>query len=235
MRQGFLRNHRVGELMIQSTVHGMIFDCDGVLIDSRNANITYYNSLLSVVGRPPMTPAQEEYVHMASEQQAIEHILTPEEVERYDDIAAHVPYGQVVLPLLELQPGAEEVLLWLKSRGIRLALHTNRSAGVWHVLDKFSFRHMFDPVMSVDKVAPKPSPEGVLRVLDAWKLAPRQVVFVGDSLVDALAAAGGGVPFVSFGTPDLPHAVACVRSFWQLRSWFLEQPAESADGGITSG
>lgn len=37
---------------------GLIFDCDGVMVDSRDVNIGYYNLLLREVGKPPITPEQ---------------------------------------------------------------------------------------------------------------------------------------------------------------------------------
>ena len=40
---------------------GVIFDCDGVLLDSRESNSIFYNRVLAVFGLPPMTPEQEKY------------------------------------------------------------------------------------------------------------------------------------------------------------------------------
>ena len=200
-------------------IRGVIFDCDGVLIDSRSANITYYNKLLEAVGRPPMSPAQEEFVHMASERQAVAHILPPDAVACYDQVAAKVPYKQVVLPLLTLESGVRETLLWLRASGVRLAVHTNRGSGMWDLLEKFALREVFDPVMTVELVAPKPSSEGVRRILDAWNMGPDAVVFVGDSLADARAAAGESVPFVAFKNPEL-QACANSAGFQELREMF---------------
>lgn len=53
-------------------VTGLIFDCDGVLVDSKDANIGYYNRLLAEFGRPPMPESFVDYVQMASVNQAFE-------------------------------------------------------------------------------------------------------------------------------------------------------------------
>ena len=37
-------------------LRGVIFDCDGVIIDSKEANTTFYNSVLHHFGLPSMTP-----------------------------------------------------------------------------------------------------------------------------------------------------------------------------------
>jgi len=207
-----------------SPLQGVIFDCDGVLIDSREANLAYYNRLLLAAGCAPMTREQEDFVHMASERQAVEHILSPEAMARYYELAAKAPYWEVVLPLLRLEDGVEAVLARLRQRGLRLAVHTNRGAGMWRVLDAFALRGMFDPVMTVVQAAPKPSPEGVLRILEAWGLPPAAVMFVGDSEADAAAARDAGVPLIAFKNPALRTAVAHAASFAELESVLSAAP-----------
>ncbi|WP_366912885.1 HAD hydrolase-like protein, partial [uncultured Desulfovibrio sp.] len=54
---------------------GVIFDCDGVMINSRAANEQFYNRVLAYFDLPPMTPEQEAYSFMATAGQALRHIL----------------------------------------------------------------------------------------------------------------------------------------------------------------
>lgn len=198
-------------------LRGLIFDCDGVLIDSSAANVGYYNLLLRELGKPPMTKEQEAYTQMASALEAVRHIMTPAELELVPKIVERFPYRDVALPLLELEPGVRELLDYLRAKGLRLAVHTNRGAGMWDVLDKFGLRRLFRPVITVSDVPPKPAPDGVLRVLDAWKAAPDMVGFVGDSATDAGAAHGAGVPLIAFRNQRLPAAVH-VDSFAELEN-----------------
>ena len=39
---------------------GVIFDCDGVLVDSRDANRMYYNLIREGIGMLPITPEEED-------------------------------------------------------------------------------------------------------------------------------------------------------------------------------
>jgi phosphoglycolate phosphatase-like HAD superfamily hydrolase len=39
------------------------FDCDGVLFDSREANIAFYNAILEQFGMPRLSPAATDFVH----------------------------------------------------------------------------------------------------------------------------------------------------------------------------
>lgn len=197
-------------------IRGLIFDCDGVLVDSRAANIGYYNLLLRELGKPPLTKAQEDYAQMATSQQAIEQVLTPEELQRAAVISTRYPYDAVSLPLLKAEPGLMDMVSWLQKRGVRLGIHTNRGGGVWKVLDNIALRHAFDPVMTVEVAAPKPSPDGALRILEAWGLPASQVAFVGDSETDAGAAAGAGIQLIAYASADLPTPVH-VNSFFELQ------------------
>ena len=53
----------------------IIFDCDGVLFDSRKANQSFYNHLLEHFGKPPMTEADLSYVHMHTAGESITYLF----------------------------------------------------------------------------------------------------------------------------------------------------------------
>lgn len=199
-----------------SGVAGLIFDCDGVLVDSKDANIGYYNRLLAEFGHPPMPESVTDYVQMATAGQAFDLLFTDEERKKLPEVAGRIPYREFSLPRLRLEPGVRELLEWLRERGVRMGVHTNRGSGMWDVLDMFCLRDMFDPVMTVDVVTPKPSPEGVTRILGEWDVPERSVGFIGDSATDAGAAGGGGVPFIAYRNAALDAAVH-VEDFTRLR------------------
>jgi len=195
---------------------GVIFDCDGVMIDSRSANIGYYNLLLKILGKPPLTKEQEDYAQMATARQAVEQVMTEDELARLPDICARYPYKENTLPTLRLEPYFAEFARWLKGQGVRLAVHTNRGGGVWDVLDHFGISGLFDIVMNVQLARPKPDPDGVDRIVWEWGLKPEEICFVGDSDTDMGAANGAGVPFVAYKNPRLA-AVWHTGSFLELK------------------
>ncbi len=53
----------------------IIYDCDGVLIDSRESNRAFYNHILARFGLPPLTEAQLEVVHVSTAQGAIDYLF----------------------------------------------------------------------------------------------------------------------------------------------------------------
>ena len=79
----------------------IVFDCDGVLFDSKMSNRQFYNHLLEHFGKPPMTEAELEYVHIHNTVDAIAHIFRhyPEqdlaEVDRFRLACDYTPFLQV--------------------------------------------------------------------------------------------------------------------------------------------
>ena len=45
-------------------IAGIVFDCDGVLFESRAANLAYYNTILEAFGAPPVDPGDGKRAHL---------------------------------------------------------------------------------------------------------------------------------------------------------------------------
>ena len=198
---------------------GVIFDCDGVMIDSREANNTFYNKVLAFFGLPPMTREQEEYCFMATGKQALLHIVPPKLHGQIGYVVSNVViYDRDIVPLLRLRPGFTSFIDNLRSRGVRMAVHTNRTLhGIQTVLDIFSLPSYFSPVVAADTAAPKPSSEGVFRICEDWDCMPRSVLFVGDSGHDKAAAEGAGAVFAAMGGSELQGQISA-ENFEELRT-----------------
>lgn len=216
---------------LPARLSGVIFDCDGVMIDSRAANAFYYNRILEEMGLPPLTPAQEAYTYMSTVREALEHI-TPESLRhRLPEICGNtVNYLRDVMPMVQLEEGFMEFVHMLHGRGVRCAVHTNRSSGMVDVLNTFALHAYFDPVVTANIVRPKPAPDGVEYVLTQWAMPAREVFFVGDSAHDAHSAHAGGVAFVAYRNPDLPSTLS-VASYSELFEALQTGPFATCDTG----
>lgn len=197
---------------------GLIYDCDGVMIDSRSANTLFYNRVLAYFGLAPMTPEQEQYSFKATGMQALQAILPP----RLHPEIAYVVHNEVIyerdiVPLLKLMPGFTDFVLEMNCLGFKQAMCTNRTdAGFEDVLTFFSFPRLFDPIMTVTKVEPKPSPAGALAICRAWEVQPEDVLFVGDSSHDQDAAGAAGIPFAAFNAINC-QGVLTAQTWPELR------------------
>ena len=203
---------RIAPEIFPQGLAGVVFDCDGVMIDSREANRAFYNGVLDVLGLPAMGPEEESYAFMATAMEALRRMVPEARHGEIMDAVNRVDYGRTVLPLIRLMPGFVPFIEALHAKDSRLAIDTNRTdVGIERVLDFFSLPPYFEPVISASCARPKPSPEGPELILRAWGAAPGQALFVGDSENDRLAARGAGMVFAGLGglegdltAPDFP-------------------------------
>ena len=179
------------------------FDCDGVMFDSREANRAYYNHMLEKANLPTMTPEQMEYVHMHTVDESMRFLITDtalrEEIQAYRRQLGYLPF----LKHMQMEPDLVPLLERLRPR-YKTAVATNRTDTMARVLDENGIAHLFDLVVTALDVAfPKPHPEALNKVAAAFSAAPHEVLYVGDSKVDELAARAASMPFVAYANPSL--------------------------------
>jgi len=182
----------------------IVFDCDGVLFDTEAANRAYYNHILKHFGKPVMTTAQFAYAHQHTLNEAIAHLFGNEE-----SIAAVHAYRQKMdydrfLKLLRIEPYLVPLLSKIRP-GLKTAIATNRSDTMDRLLAEFNLTEQFDLVVtSFDIPRPKPHPDSLLKILSHFNIVAHQALYVGDSQVDAEAAAAAEIPFVAYCNEILP-------------------------------
>lgn len=184
-----------------SRIEGIIFDCDGVLFESRNANLAYYNRILEKFSYPPVTPEQKEQAHLchtASSPNVLAELVAPEHLQPALNFAATLDYREFI-PDLTPEPHLEYVLDKLSAR-YPLAIATNRGTSVDAILGHFGFGAFFNVIVTSRDVArPKPAPDMLLLASEQLGFAPQSCLFVGDSELDQQAASGAQVRFVGYG------------------------------------
>jgi phosphoglycolate phosphatase len=179
------------------------FDCDGVLFDSQQANIAFYNAILAHFDRPPLSPEAVDYIHSHTVGESLEHIF-----KGYLDLATVLDFARSFdyspfIPMMLEEPFLREFLQFLRP-GCYLALATNRTTTTQAVLTYHGLTNDFDMVVSAKDVScPKPHPESFVRILEYFRLSPREAIYIGDSSVDEQFAANAGVPFVAYRNPGL--------------------------------
>ncbi len=60
--------------MTAGRIKAVIFDCDGVMFDTTDANAAYYNRILAHFNRPVLTPEQFAYCHMHTVDNALRYL-----------------------------------------------------------------------------------------------------------------------------------------------------------------
>ncbi len=203
-------------------------DCDGVLFDSREANIQFYSHIMEKIGRPPVRADQHEFIHMHPVRQSLVYLIG-NEGEDFDRAYAYFrkidfsPFNGYLQP----EPGLFEFLKLAQSR-YRTALATNRTVSTLELLKLYGLDTYFDLVVSASDVQnPKPHPEIMERILTQFRVLPDHVVYIGDSKVDEVLAKATGVRFVGYKNPAL-DADLHITHFNELNFLFPGSPSASA-------
>ena len=109
---------------------GIIFDCDGVLIDSRDANIAYYNYLRNYVGLPPLPENMHDFVQAGTVNEVLDVIIPKPLRPLMRDAVRKLSYRDEIMPHITHFPGLHAVLDLCKAAGIPMGIDTNRRDGM---------------------------------------------------------------------------------------------------------
>jgi phosphoglycolate phosphatase len=184
----------------------IIYDCDGVLIDSSLANQAFYSHILEHFSHAALTPEQWDHIKPLAAPDALIHLFQDSPwlaaAQDYQNTVDNAPF----LPLIQAEPHLHETLTRLRPR-YRLAVATNRGKSLAAVLAHLGLTEFFEiTVSSLDVTHPKPHPECINRILDHFGAAPDQTCYIGDSGLDREVAQRAGVCFIAYRNPALPAA-----------------------------
>ena len=178
----------------------VIFDCDGVMFDSKNANKNYYNNILAELGHPPMTAEELEFVHIHNVMESVKYLLRhyPNDIKKAEKYRANLNY-QPFLQYMHQEPDLVEFLEYLASKGVEAAISTSRTNTMQDILDLFNLGQHFGKVMTTSDVAnPKPHPEALEVILAHYQMTADQAIYIGDSIVDRQHSDGVNMRLVAF-------------------------------------
>ncbi|THB69104.1 MAG: HAD family hydrolase [Desulfovibrio sp.] len=181
----------------------IIFDLDGVLIDSWDATMFFYEQARNSLGLGALTPEEQAVAFTSPVAEAVEQLFPREKRVQAMQALCSVT-EQEVRARIRPMPGAKECLALLKEMGVSLAVNTNGGREAVQTLREMDLLGFVDLVVSAEDVQrPKPDPQGLERILEQLGISRGHSVFIGDSVVDAATALAGGVRFWAFGNDQL--------------------------------
>lgn len=215
-------------------IRAVVFDVDGTLFDTLPSLVAAANDVLVKAGlrevpmvllRSALSEGLRPMFREALALQATAPDGNPAQLE--EDYLAH--YSQRWLAAAPLFDRAPETLATLKSQGLKLGICTNRDRrSTDALLASAALAGSFDVIVGLgDAPSPKPAADPLLRVLQQLELPPSQVLFVGDSVMDARCAQAAQVRFAAHlagyaGQPaDLLPQVMGFDAYDQLTQWVL--------------
>jgi HAD superfamily hydrolase (TIGR01509 family) len=204
---------------------GVIFDLDGVLVDTGWAHRQAWYDLAKEEG----LAMSDEFFRRTFGMQnaAILPMLRPgicaDEVERLSEWKEQ-RYRNLVQERLELAEGAEALLRDLKRHGFRLAIGSSAPPENLDVFwNRLSLDNYFDArVTKEETTESKPSPQTFLKAAQKLGLPPTCCAVVEDAVQGVQAARAAGMPVIAVTTTrsreDLAQADRIVDSLSRLRA-----------------
>ncbi|MFX1366378.1 MAG: HAD family hydrolase [Promethearchaeota archaeon] len=91
-----------------------------------------------------------------------------------------------------------DTLISKLAKSKKLAILTNnKSEYAEEILAKFDLSDFFNTIIGFNDVSEvKPSPEGILKIVNKWKLKPKEVIFIGDMTTDIDAGKAADVTMI---------------------------------------
>ncbi len=208
-----------------------VFDFDGTLFDATGAIVHSFNAALRHHARPELPP--ESILRKIGRPlyemfPALVPDIGTDEVNGYID-AYREAFGPVCVRMTRPLPGLDTALDFLRRRGVRLAIATNRSArGARAILEGFGYGDAFEVIIALEDVEHvKPHPQPVLRACAGLMADPARAAMVGDTPDDMLAARAAGAFAVGVLTGVHDRAAlgaagahAVLENIGQLPAWW---------------
>jgi len=204
-------------------IRAILFDMDGVLIDSMEANYFHFNSLLKHFGKRELDFGEYKKSHWGTHiHDDIKRIFGRISNEKFSEMVSY--YNKTSSKFVKDQKLYLEVkrVLRFLQRKYKIALVTSTLSKLTRrILQHFSLVRYFDVVIDGGVVKnPKPSPEAVLLACKKLKIKPSEAIYIGDNFRDVKAGKKAGCSVIGITTistkRELKGADGIVNSFGEL-------------------
>lgn len=200
-------------------IKAVIFDVDGVLVDSFEANHKFFSNLMNKFGYVFMK--KEEFVSFfhVSMKDIIKHStksVSEEEIEKIwkSGKEREVPYPN---ELLNTPSNLEDVIKSLSESYILGIVTSRLRSGIYSLPQLEVLKEYFkDDVAYEDTDNHKPHPEPLILICKKLGISPEECVYVGDSATDIVAAHAAGMKGIMYSKKNNPEADANISSFIEL-------------------
>lgn len=206
------------------TIEEIIFDLDGVLLNTGEANTYAYQEGFRKAGLTvPSREAIQKTIGKSIPSAMRELGCAPEHIDTV--YKEHVRPSYIESPLIDLYDGTADVLQNLTNEGFCLKACSNGNGTVQNkLLERFGIRPYFKQVHTPDQSSyEKPAKEFLAECMRN----PQHTIYVGDTASDQIMAQRGGVHFVyaTYGYGQLDRTITLHGS----HEYTLQNYARSID------
>jgi HAD superfamily hydrolase (TIGR01509 family) len=184
--------------MTENKLEAILFDLDGVLIDSFESWYQAFTTMLRAFGKQQLS---RDTFRARCWGPDLRHNLAA--LQLGEDAAWYVVHEQLKLVgLIELIPGADAVVRRTREEyRLKVGLVTNTPrANVDAILAHFNLVNQFDAVLTGDDVSKgKPEPELITKACERLAVPPERAALVGDTNTDYQAGKAAGCLVIGVG------------------------------------
>lgn len=199
-------------------VSAVVYDCDGVLVDSREANMVTYQNLLEKAGYE--RPSEERitplfHLPLRESLMVLTGVTDEKEINRITELLNDKSVRAT--HLFKFPPELEGVLEELHG-GYKQGVATSRiQIGMDDVLEERAISQYFDTfVVREDYDQSKPSPDLLLVAAKRLIVPTCEVVYIGDSDVDVEAATAAGMMSIHLAEETHKDADVGITDFSEI-------------------
>ncbi len=191
------------------SLKAVIFDFDYTLADSTQGIVQSINHALRQMDLPEATEAQIRPtigLSLPETFQALTGNQNPAAGAEFSRLFMEKA-DEVMTPNTFFLPHAVEMLRKLKEEGYRTGIVTTKYRyRIEQILKLWEYEDLVDGIIGrEDVVHEKPDPQGLLKLTKMWKVDVQEIVYIGDSIVDAKTAERAGAPFLAVTTGATPR------------------------------
>lgn len=181
-----------------SELKAVLFDMDGVLVDSYEMWFGILNDVAESVGTPPISRSALETAFGQGVEKDVQVFYPGLDVPAL--CAAYDEATPRHLDKMVPHPQARAALASLRERDLRTAIVTNTQTSLaTEVLKGCGLLDLVDFLSGMGPdVREKPHPDLLLKAMEALGVTQAEALMVGDTEYDELSAKAAGVPFVQY-------------------------------------
>jgi HAD superfamily hydrolase (TIGR01509 family) len=207
----------------------VIFDMDGVIIDSHPAHREAWRAFLQSVGRSVSEAELDFVLDGRKRSEVLSHFLgelSEQEIQQYGD-RKDAFFMERSLQV-KLIPGVVELLDRLRSTPIATAVATSASKSrAQHMLDQWQLTEKFDVVVTGNDVARgKPDPSIYRLACQLLNTAPGNTLAIEDAISGIHAARAAGLACVAVAGHESPHKLRAAGAAHVVEDLLHLSPAQ---------
>ncbi|MFL5653137.1 MAG: HAD family hydrolase [Ktedonobacteraceae bacterium] len=214
-------------------IHAVIFDVDGTLVNSNDAQAKSWVEALKEFGYSVPYEKVRPLIGMGGDKVLPETIGVQKDSEKGKQISKRRGeiFKEKYLPTIQAFPGAQKLLDRMREQGLKLAIATSAQPDELRPLLQIvgAADLIEDKTTSEDAKSSKPDPDVMQVTLKKVGYPPNEVVMIGDTPYDIEAASKVGVGTIAFrcggwNDADLAGAIAIYNDPADLLAHYDSSP-----------